>query len=318
MNLKPLVFAGAVGVALVAGTHAAATSSNTDDPVYSPVLAAMNARLHAAGVTKVAIAKAELFFDGSVYRGDQATTIIANDRTHILSAQFVENDPRRGGSSDISYLVDRSDGAALGFNSAGAVIVLPNAVTEAELDTSMAVWGTMNCNGPGIVKVPDTGADPDLVDGIVFNNASLIGTPFADITHAGWVPAAFFDAAFPPNGSTFVLAATFTFVFVDANGNPTDIDRNRLADTAFRETYYNLRFAWGTGGNPANIDIQSVAIHESGHGFGLAHFGKLFLKASGALQFAPRAIMNAAYTGEDREIRGTDNASFCQIWANGR
>ena len=102
----------------------------------------------------------------------------------------------------------------------------------------------MSCNGPGIVKVPDTGADPDLVDGIVFNNPALIGTPFADITHAGWVPGAFFDAAFPPNGSLFVLAATFTFVFVDANGNPTDIDRNHLADTAFRETYYNLRFAW--------------------------------------------------------------------------
>jgi hypothetical protein len=318
MNLKPLVFAGAVAGALLAGTHLTAGSNAADDVVFSPVLAAMNARLRAAGVTTVTIAKAELFFDGSVYRGDQATTIVANDRTHLLPEQFVENDPRRGGSSDISYLVDRSDGAALSFNSSGGVIVLPNTVTEAELDTSMAVWGNMNCNGPGIVKVPDTGADPDLVDGIVFNNPALIGTPFADITHAGWLPGAFFDAVFPPNGSAFVLAATFTFVFVDANGNLTDIDRNRLADAAFRETYYNLRFAWGTGGNPANIDIQSVAIHESGHGFGLAHFGKLFLKESGVLQFAPKAIMNAAYAGEDREIRGTDNASFCHIWANGR
>jgi hypothetical protein len=35
------------------------------------------------------------------------------------------------------------------------------------------------------------------------------------------------------------------------------------------------------------------------------------------LQFAPKAIMNAAYVAEDREIRGSDNASFCHIWANG-
>jgi hypothetical protein len=110
---------------------------------------------------------------------------------------------------------------------------------------------------------------------------------------------------------------TFTFIFIDNDGNPTDLDRDGRADTAFREIYYNLAFAWGTGGgNPNNVDIQSVAIHEFGHGLGLAHFGKLFLKNDGSLQAAPRAIMNAAYTGEDREIRGTDNAGFCHIWAS--
>ncbi len=174
----------------------------------------------------------------------------------------------------------------------------------------------MTCNGPAFVKVPDTGADPDLVDGIVAGNPALIGTPFADVTHAGWLPAAFFNAL-APNGGTSIIAATFTFIFVDDDGNPTDVDRNGRADVAFREIYYNRAFAWGTGGNPINVDIQTAAIHEFGHGLGLAHFGKLFFKNNGTLQFAPIARMNGGYTGEDRELYGPDNAAFCHIWATG-
>jgi hypothetical protein len=34
------------------------------------------------------------------------------------------------------------------------------------------------------------------------------------------------------------------------------------------------------------------------------------------VKYAPKALMNAVYiTGRD-EIRGTDNGSFCQIWAS--
>jgi hypothetical protein len=315
MDLTRLVFGGVVVAVLLLGTHTLATSGNGDDnPVYSAALAAMNDQLRSAGVTNVAIDRAELFIHAAGY-GNQATTIVANDRTHLLDSLFVENDPRRGGSPDISYLVDQSDGAALGFNSAGAVVILSNAVTEAQIDASVAAWNAPGCNGPGFVKVADSGADPDLVDGIILENPAMIGTPFVDVTHAGWLPGAFFNAVLP-NGSTIILGVTFTFIFTDDQGNPTDIDRDRRADVAFREIYYNRSFPWGTGGNPNNVDIQSVVIHEFGHGLGLAHFGKLFFKASGALQFAPKAIMNAAYAGEDREIRGADNASFCHIWAN--
>lgn len=314
MNLKPLLFGSVAGAMLLLGGHVTAMNGGADDPVYSPALAAMNGSLRAAGVTNVAIDKAELLLHATG-AGEHATTIIANDRTHLLDNLFVENDPRRGGSSDITYLVDQSEGSALGFNAAGAVILLPNGITEPEIDASVAAWGELNCNGPAFVKVADTGQDPDLVDGLLLGNLALIGTPFADVTHAGWLPGAFHDLVLP-NGGTFILGVTFTFIFIDDDGNPTDIDRNGRADAAFREIYYNRAFPWGTGGNPNNVDIQSVVIHEFGHGLGLAHFGKLFIKNTGALQFAPKAIMNAAYVAEDREIRGTDNAAFCHIWAN--
>lgn len=315
MRLTALTTATLVALALSAGGGVDATSSS-DDPVHSPALDTLNTQLRAGGRTDIAIAKAELLVSAAAGR-DFATTIVANDRTHLTAAQFVENDPRRPSPPNtITYLVDQSDGSALSWVTVpgGAIAVLPNAVTEAEIDASMAVWGAMRCNGPLMQKVPDTGADPDVVDGLVLGNPALIGTPMADVTHAGWLPGAFFNLL-APQGSSFILGVTFTFVFVDANGDPTDIDGDRHADVAFREIYYNRAIPWGTGGNESNVDIQSVAIHEAGHALGLAHFGKVFIKNNGTIQFAPKAIMNAVYVSEDRTIRGTDNGSFCQAWA---
>lgn len=236
----------------------------------------------------------------------------------MLSHQFVEDDPRRGSPANtITYLVDQSDGAALAWNPTNtAVVAVANAVTELELDRSMAAWDDFRCQGPSVRKVADDGSDPDVMDALILGNAALAGTPRADMTHAGWLPASFFNAI-RPGGASSILGVTFTFIFVNPDGSPTDIDRNGRLDVAFREIYYNRSFGWGTGtGSTRNVDIQSVAIHEAGHGFGLAHFGKVSVKSNGDLQFAPRAIMNAVYIAPDRDIRGTDIGSFCQIWAS--
>jgi hypothetical protein len=290
-------------------------AGDSSDVAYSALLDSINQSVRAGGAGyQISSAEISVAFDSAGWQG--ATTIVANDRTHLVGSAFVAQDPRRGGRADITYLVDKSDGVAISRNPATfALFLLPNAVTEPEIDASMHAWETgPSCHPPTVTKVPDSGADPDVVDNLVLGTTP--GTPFADVTHAGWLPGGFFNLL-TPGGGSFILGVTFTFVFVDASGVPTDIDHDGLADVAFREIYYNRGFAWTPDAtNNVAVDIQSVSIHEAGHAFGLGHFGKVFIDNDGAIKYAPKAIMNAVYVGADREIRGTDNGSFCHLWAN--
>jgi hypothetical protein len=302
---------------MVAG--APALSVNTETPVYSPELAKIQAGLVANGINNVALATAEVSVavDSAGWQG--STTLIANNRTLTLNSAFVPSDPRRGGSANISYLVDESNLSAVSRSATNPRFTLTKTELMPEIDAAMLRWQNQPyCGAPAINKVAYTGADPDLIDGIVFQDPSRIGTPFADITQAGWLPRAFFDAL-APNGSASILGVTFTFIFTNADGNPTDIDHDGRADVAFREIYYNQRFFWTTDANfPGGIDIQSVATHESGHAYGLGHFGKVFIDNSGVIKYSPKAVMNAVYVSSFRDLTGTDNASFCQLWSNAK
>jgi len=214
-----------------------------------------------------------------------------------LPFHFVPGDPRRDGRTNITYLVDRSgdtnDPTAVGQ-------------TEAAIDRAMATWDREQCSTLNITKNVDTGADPDLIDEILGFPDGPGGILAADIVHAGWVPA----GIFPPN----VIAVTFTFIFVDGGGNPTDIDNNNRGDVAWREIYYNDQFVWRINGN---IDVETVALHESGHGLSQDHFGMLFQTTSNdAFHFAPRAVMNAGYTGVQQVLAGSDEAGHCTNWGS--
>lgn len=224
-------------------------------------------------------------------------TIFFNNRVKQLGAHFVPGDPRRGGRANITYLVDQAEGAIDG---------LTVAQTTAAIDRAMATWNGVNCSTIPITKLPDI---PGLDIGLVETLLGQTGGPFflADITHAGWLPA----SVLPAN----VIGVTFTFIFVDpATGAPSDIDNNGKADVAFREILYNDRFVWRINGN---IDVETVALHESGHGLSQGHFGKAFgTDANGKIHFAPLAVMNAAYSGVQQDLKGTDNGGHCSIWGS--
>jgi hypothetical protein len=305
-----------------------ATGSDEASEV-SPVLASMNRQLAASGA-KVRIAKAELIMDGATWNGATSTLVFASDRYRGIGAEWVPGDPRRDGRVGVSYAVGSSHwGPAATFDN-GSQQLVPNAQLDAQIEEGMAAWRGQSCSAPIARTAVAAGTDPDMLDDIFRGSApgATYAQP-ADIVQGGWQPGSFFRtiATTPqdPQGlsGNNIIGITFTFVFTDANDDPTDIDRNGKQDVALAEIYYNARFAWTAVGAPGSVDFYSIITHETGHALGLGHFGKLFVTKHDAangiqladIKYAPYAIMNAAYVTGRNEIAGTDHSSFCQVWS---
>jgi hypothetical protein len=231
-----------------------------------------------------------------------------SNRIHAQEFRWVAGDQRRLADGDnITYLVDQSDGATASG--------LTSAQTEAAIDRAMNTWQANRCfKKVDIVKRADSGADPDIFDS--FFGFGGAGNPFlADITNAGWLPRAFFEAVGGPGGGRGILAFSVTFIFVDDNGDPTDINGDNRLDTALNEVYYNDNFGNPSGdraGNPwginvplPGIDVETVALHENGHSLGIGHFGP-----------PPAAVMNPVYAGIRQLPRPVDSAGMCSVWAS--
>jgi len=266
------------------------------DPEVLAVMQSINKQLEEMGLN-IAVEEIEFFTIGE----ERPLT-----RIHQQSSQWVPNDARRGAAgNDITYLVDQSDGATSSS--------LTSAQTEAAIDRAMSTWQADRClQKVNIIKQTDTGADPDIFDG--FFGFGIVGNSFlADITNAGWLPRAFFEAVDPGSGDTDV-AFTVTFIFVGASG-PTDINGDNYLDIALKEVYYNDSFGnvvtpragnpWGINTALPGIDVETVALHENGHSLGIGHFGP-----------PPTAVMNPVYAGIRQAVSPIDQAGMCTVWAS--
>ena len=271
------------------------TLSNDKSSSLEQLMSSVNASLASQGLSLQLNAIEAYSADG------MGNTVFFNDRGNKqLSGDFVPADPRRGGFTDIAYLTDGFEG---GTNSG-----LTAAQTTAAIDNAMSTWDAVTCsNGLNITNLGSTPFDVGYLQALFGFGGSFL---FTDLMHSGWNQA-FTDFLFGPGNS--VLGVAFTFVFIDGGGNATDIDNNGKDDVAFRDIYYNDAFPWAIGNN---IDVETVALHEAGHGLSQAHFGKLFQNnGNGNFQFAPRAVMNAGYTGVQTTIEKTDKAGHCSNWA---
>ena len=264
------------------------------DPEILKLMHEINEELAKQGLN-IAVEEIELFTIG---KGRPS------NRIHQQPLRWVANDSRRAAQGiDITYLVDQSDGEMASGPS--------NAQTEAAIDSSMSTWDTEKClKKVDIVKLTDTGADPDIFDSF-FPPFPAFGNPFlADVVSAGWLPRAFFGAVTgaPDN----VLAFSVTFIFVQG-GVPTDINGDNYLDTALNEVYYNDTFGtpgeprqgdpWGINVGLPGIDVKTVALHENGHSLGIGHFGP-----------PPKAAMNPVYAGIRQSPFPADNAGMCAVW----
>lgn len=264
------------------------------------VLNQINRKLAAQGVN-YRIQKAQYSTDAA--SGYKGKTIYVNDRSLRMPTHWAAFDPNRGGGRNITYMIDMGEG--------GTTSGLTPAQTGAAIDRAMTTWNSVRSTHIPLAKASYPGGDLGYVE-FLLGFGGLPGW-YTDITHAGWESGAFFDA-FVPGGSTFILGVTFTFIWIDANGNPVDMNNDKKADVAFREINYNDAFSWAID---ANFDVESIALHEVGHGLSQGHFGKIFrTMANGALHFAPLAVMNAAYTGVQQKLTGTDKGGHSSIWGN--
>ena len=282
-------------VALLAIPMAISAQDGQGDPDILATMEQINAELDALGMG-YRIAEVELYTTG----WGQPT-----NRVLIDGCRWVPYDPYRfAQDDDITYLVVQS----LGDTASG----LSNAQTEAAIDRAMATWNSQQSLAKvDVVKRPDPGTDVTIFDYWIGYGSE--GYPYAaDIVHAGWYPAAFFDLL-EPGGGENILGVSVTFIWVDTMGLPADINGDNYLDTALVEIYYNDYFGESGGtreGNPWGIDIElpgmdieTVALHEAGHALGLGHFGP-----------PPDAVMNPYYAGIDQDPSAVDNAGMSALW----
>ena len=279
------------------GISAARVADQQDTALLRRVNA-INAQLAAQGFN-IAVEGVDFFTIGNGRPGI---------RIHQAGLRWVPNDPRRfADGTNITYLVNQSTGTTLSGLSA--------AQTEAAIDGALATWGSDPAlKKVQIIKRPDPG-QPDLIFAPLLGFGSFGFPFFADIVEAGFYPRALFEAVGGPSGGRGILAFSISFIFVDGNGNPTDINGDNYLDTALNEVYWNNTFGdpgsdragnpWAINQSVPAIDVQTVALHENGHSLELGHFGP-----------PPAAVMNPVYAGIRLLPLPPDDAGMNAVWGS--
>jgi hypothetical protein len=262
--------------------------------IVPELLAKIEAKRAEVGVELENVTTRPLGFFWSGHPDDEAMggEVLFSDRGNKqLEPQWVPGDPRRGGRTDIGY--------AVGAEFFGIPIYppAPEGLTaeqvDAAADRAMDTWGSVGCSGALEIT------EGSFLEWLLFEK---------DILHAGFVQL-------PPG----VLGVAIPSVFVDPDtGEPTDINSDGHPDYAFAQIFYNSLFPWGIDASLEDgaVDVETIYLHEAGHGLAQAHFGKGFLKPNGELQLAPRAVMNAAYSGLQQSLKGTDRAGHCSMYGS--
>jgi hypothetical protein len=296
--LKPVLLSAALAITLVSLPATLGGQSGTGDPAVIALMHRINAQLDRSNLN-IAVQQIEFFTIGLGR---------PSNRIHQQPFRWVAGDPRRfAAGDDITYLVDRSDGATASG--------LTSLQTEQAIDAAFATWSRAEeLRKVRLVKRADNGADPDIFDS--FFRFGRSGDPFlADIVNAGWLPRQFFEEVGGPGGGRGILAFSVTFIFEDDAGNPTDINGDNYLDTALNEVYYNDTFGnrktdragnpWGINIALPGIDVETVALHENGHSLELGHFGP-----------PPVAVMNPVYGGIRHQPFAADLAGMSAVWGS--
>lgn len=261
------------------------------------------------------VVSAQLIYEHHAVSENSPTLILADNRTRLTVPQWVPNDPRRGGQRGLKWGYLRANVPTRVYDPSvpGSLRLATSAELEAHIVEAMAAWDARPCSDAPLTRLfPGQPGVPDIIQ-------------------VGWQPNSWFVQNFPPNGAA-VIGVTLTSVFVNnlVDKIPTDIDGNGRPDIAMQQIVYNGGKIWSDNGPLNTMDFFSIIAHETGHAFGLDHFGKVFVTKKDIsfneqgqpvidvndIKYAPKALMNAVYVMGRTDITGSDNGAFCQIWAS--
>lgn len=266
-----------------------------------------------------------------IFERDGETIIVSQDvGNQAFPYQWVGHDPRRHPSEGLTlyYRIDLTE--------------LPPGISAAETEAAInAAAGTFNRETCGtnfqLVRIDENpGADLGWVQRQVLGTGGS-DAPQADITFAGWLEDDFWTGIGFPNA--FGLAVPVLF---DADGSSwiwgldafdptqatTDINNDRKRDLFATEIYFRRNANYVTddeelGNTLFYIDLQTIVLHELGHALGMDHFGRtsVILDENGELVEVvinenSANVMNTNNYFVRRNLRGSDRASFCQLYGN--
>jgi hypothetical protein len=225
--------------------------------------------------------------------------------------------------ADVTYVLDTDDFAPSG---------LPLAESAGALTAAFDTWNAVPQAGLTAWQIPNPapGLNLDFLDGTfgpdgcetffdfssdIYDAATENIFPVAHIFVGGFPVEEYFSECL---GDPNIIGVAWTFAVGDANGD-------QYVDRLYVEQFYNPRFFWVTSGSvyldgSTGIDLETIALHESGHAHGLGHFGgpvrnqEFSVKPNGRI-FNPTAVMNPAYAGgESRDLFATDHAGFLTMY----
>lgn len=243
---------------------------------------------------------------------------------------YVEGDPRRHAEdpTTIYYRIDLSEPPP----------DISVADTEAAIESAVDTFNAVTCGrNLQLVRLPSAPGE-DLGAAQRALGWGGQGDDFeADITFAGWVPQGFFDdigfgpanalavpVAFDVDGQSLVWGLD---VF-DPSREFSDVDANGKIDLYATEIYFNADSNYvlddpELANTLFSIDVESIVLHELGHGLGMDHFGRseVILDEDGnfvdlVVNRNSVPLMNTSNYFQTRELSGSDVASFCGIYAN--
>lgn len=205
--------------------------------------------------------------------------------------RWVRGDARRGANGPgLTLLVDDA------WTEQGASPLDPSTLAST-VDRAATTWRADACLAKSPLReAAHPGGDVTVFDFLLGTGG--FGDPFAaDVVVAG--PAAGMEEIFDGD----VLAFAVTFVFVNADGTPTDADRDGYLDTALSEIYLDPAADWTVGGD-SGVDLETALLHEVGHSLGLGHFGA-----------PPESVMTPIYAGVRRSLFPIDHAALCLLYS---